>query len=102
MSKLPDHPRCYNAGKISGMSYLQAYNKFLQADRHIVRLGYNPVNPMICGLRASRPWWMHLVYDLFLLARCEFVAFQKDWLDSRGAKIEHCVARFLRKKIYSL
>ena len=94
--------KCYNAGKISGLSYLTAYNKFDRYDFEILDMGMLPINPMQDGLRASRPWWMHLVYDLWLLVRCSHVAFQPDWEQSRGARIEHRVARLLRKKIIYL
>ncbi len=103
MSKLPCHPRCYNAGKISGLPYIKAYTKFGKADRWIeARCCMNAVNPMIHGLKPSRPWWMHLIYDLWLLSRCQAVALQQDWMESRGARIEYRVARFLRKDIFSL
>lgn len=94
--------KCYNAGKISGLSYLDAYNKFDRYDKDIERRGMLPVNPMKVGLRPRRPWWMHLVYDLGLLIGCSHVVFQHDWEESRGARIEHCVARLLRKKIIYL
>lgn len=97
---LPAKPRCYNAGKISGLSWLDAYSKFERADKRIEKkYGLNPVNPMKHGLHPSRPWWMHMVYDLWLMMRCEVVYFQQDWKESRGARIEYKVAKFFGKKI---
>lgn len=93
-------PRCYNAGKISGLSYLGALNKFQKFDKVIrERTGMTPVNPMIHGLNPSSPWWRHMLYDLGLMVRCDMVFFQPDWVESRGAKIEHAVARLLGKTI---
>lgn len=92
--------RCYNAGKISGMPYLEAFQKFARTDR-IIReaFGYEPVNPMVHGIAADNPWLFHIIYDLWLLIRCDAVYFQPDWTDSKGARIEMKVARFLRKEI---
>ena len=100
MEKKKKITKCYNAGKISGLPYLEAFQKFARTDR-IIRenLGYEPVNPMVQGIKADNPWWMHMVYDLWLMARCQAVYFQPDWTQSRGATIEMKVARFLRKEI---
>lgn len=100
MEKKKKITKCYNAGKISGLPYLEAFQKFARTDR-IIRenLGYEPVNPMVHGIGADNPWWMHMVYDLWLMVRCQAVYFQPDWTQSRGARIEMKVARFLRKEI---
>lgn len=90
---------CYNAGKIGGMSYICAHNNFKQADSEILNLGLEPVNPLYNGLQASDPWVIHMIIDLCLLTCCHVVYFQRNWRDSRGARIEHKVAKFLRKII---
>ena len=97
---LPPRPRCYNSGPISGTGYLEAYERFRRNDGHILsRYGMNPVNPMLLGLRPSRPYWMHILYDLWLMLRCDAVCFQRGWEKSRGARIEYRVARLLRLKV---
>lgn len=91
--------RCYNAGKIGGMPYILAHKNFEQADQDITILGWEPVNPLYNGLPATAPWIVHMAVDLCLLASCHAVYFQRNWQDSRGARIEHRVAKFLRKRI---
>ena len=81
------------------MPYLVAYKNFDETDKIIEARGMIPVNPMKVGLRPSRPWWMHMIYDLWLMSRCEHVYFQPGWAESRGARIEFNVARLLRKDI---
>lgn len=99
--KLPERLRCYNAGKISGLSYLGALAKFNKYDQVIYdSIGMQPVNPMIYGLNPCRPWLFHIIYDLFLMFRCDAVLFQPDWVDSRGARIENFVAKLFLKEIY--
>lgn len=98
--KLPGRPWCYNSGPITGKSYLKAFNTFLRYDKVIrERIKMEPVNPMIHGLKSSRPYWLHIVYDLYLLFRCDSVAFQPEWEKSRGCRIEYKVAKMLGKNM---
>ncbi|RGR52145.1 DUF4406 domain-containing protein [Phocaeicola plebeius] len=85
--------KCYNSGKIGGLSYLQAYKNFENADQEISAMGFTPVNPIILGLKPSRPYWMHMVWDILLLSRCGHIYLQQNWKSSRGARIEFRVAK---------
>lgn len=87
--------KCYNSGRISGLSYLEAYNNFRRADIEIAGMGLVPVNPIMLGLKPSRPYWMHIITDILLLARCGHIYLQRNWMSSRGARIEFRVAKFL-------
>lgn len=99
--KLPEGKKCYNAGKISGLSTLGAAAKFAKFDKIIKeQLDMIPINPMVHGLSWSKPWLFHIVYDLLLLLHCDTVLFQPDWVDSRGARIENFVARLFMKEVY--
>lgn len=101
MIKLPEGKRCYNAGKISGLNYLGVLAKFRKYDEQIYgETGMHHVNPMVHGLKPSRPWWMHMVYDLHLMLRCDAVFFHPDWVESRGSRIEHFVAELFGMDIY--
>lgn len=40
-----------------------------------------------------------MIADIAYLLTCDTVIFLKDWEKSRGAKIEHKIAVFLRKKL---
>lgn len=91
--------KCYNSGRISGLSYLYAYRKFESHDQIISDMNYIPVNPMKKKLRASAPWIIHMVADIFLLLFCPVIFMQEDWMLSRGARIEHRISCFLGKEI---
>lgn len=92
--------KCYNSGKISGLPYLTAYNNFLAADREIEAMGYRPVDPMAeRWLKPSAPWLLHMIVDVWKMLWCDAVYFQKNWADSRGARIEFQIALELNKKI---
>lgn len=92
--------KCYNSGKIGGLSYLEAYNNFKKADLEILSMGFTPINPIILGLKSSRPYWMHMVWDILLLSRCKHIYLQQNWKSSRRAKIEFRVAKFLGIQIW--
>lgn len=101
MKKLPKGKRCYNAGKISGLNYLGALAKFEKYDKIIFENTFmHPINPMLYGLKPCRPWLMHMIYDITLLLRCRAVFFQPDWVESRGARIEHRIAVLFGKEIF--
>ena len=91
--------KCYNSGKITGFSLPVAAYKFLQADKEIQELGYRPVNPINNGLQWSDPWLLHMIVDIYNMLRCKVVYFQRDWKESKGARIEYRIARFFGKEM---
>ena len=92
--------KCYNSGKITGLPYLVAYNNFQAADYEIKARGYEPVNPMDkCWLKPSAAWWKHMVVDIWHMLWCKAVFFQRNWSDSRGARIEFQLALALNKEL---
>lgn len=91
--------KCYNAGKIGNIPYIVAHHNFQKADEYIIALGMKPVNPLYNGLRASAPWILHMIVDIWLLARCKVVFFQHNWKESKGARVEYMAARFLGKQL---
>lgn len=99
--KLPEGKKCYNAGKISGLSILGASAKFAKFDKFIAtEMEMIPINPMLYGLNWNQPWLFHIIYDLTLMLRCDAVLFQPDWVESRGARIEHFFAKMFMKEMY--
>jgi len=91
--------RCYNSGKITGLPDLDYILNFMDADDEIKELGYNPINPLTHVMSADVPWWLHMTVDILLLLTCRTAYFQENWKDSRGARIEHNIAKFFRMKI---
>lgn len=91
--------RCYNSGKITGLSDLDYILNFLDADDEIKQLGYNPISPLDKNMQGNIPWWLHITLDVMLLLTCRTAYFQRNWKDSRGARIEHRIAKFFRMKI---
>ena len=99
--KLPEGKKSYNAGKISGLSILGASAKFAKFDKFIAtEMDMIPINPMQHGRSWNKPGLFHIIYDLTLMLRCDAVLFQPDWVESRGARIEHFFAKLFMKEMY--
>lgn len=93
----------YISGKITGDK--DYYAKFHAAEDYLqLELGWNYwyiVNP-VEHCQPDWPWWRCMVQDLRLLRKCRTVAMLPDWVESRGARIEHSVARWMGKEIIYL
>ena len=95
--------RIYIAGKITGLVWEDAWRKFAEAEEVLRRLGHDPVNPMrgdqtgtaageiVSG--ANGAWEREMERCLGELVRCEGIYLLPDWERSRGAKLEHTIAR---------
>jgi hypothetical protein len=90
---------CYLSGKISGLLHIEYVANFDYASIEAEILGYLPVNPVRIHDGKDWSWLCFMVADLALLARCDAIYLQRNWRDSRGAKIERAFARMLRKEI---
>lgn len=91
--------RVYISGAISGIPREQYMEAFRWAEVKLHDLGYtSTVNPM--RVWTCRWPWLYriigyeltLLYDLWLLLRCDMIYKIPGWRDSRGANIESCVA----------
>jgi len=94
--------KIYISGKISGLEEKDYTRKFLNSNYCLKKLGYNVVNPLqIKPFLGLKTWHCYMIADLWELLNCDAIYMQKDWHNSRGAKIEHKVAKWLRiKRIY--
>lgn len=99
--------KIYLSGKISGLEKFQYEANFLTATTQILRMQIcsllDIVNPCeINPLFGIKCWFCHMVADIWALLFCSHVAFQKNWIDSNGARIEMIVALITNKKIIML
>lgn len=90
--------RCYNSGRITGEKNF--VKNFIRADLCIIDLGHSPVNPLYNGLSDTAPWMLHMFVDILILLTCRHIYFQKNWRQSRGARVEYKIAKLLRMGIY--
>ena len=91
--------KIYLAGKVTGDPSYKG--KFEAGVKHLEGLGWkreNIVNP--AQLVPGDTSWLKAMWKcLRLMRRCEWVAMLPDWRESRGARWEHRVARWMRKYI---
>ena len=91
--------KVYISGPMSNLSREQYLELFRRAEQSLRSQGYhNIVNPI--RVWACRWPWLYriigyrltLLYDLWLLMRCDQIYKLPGWRDSKGANIESCVA----------
>lgn len=92
--------KIYISGKISGLNFELVKQRFGRVEYEVLNAsGCKVVNPLKKGLPKWFPWIFHMIYDIILLLGCNAIYMQRNWKDSRGAKIEHRVAKRLRYTI---
>ena len=91
--------RVYISGGMTGIPREQYIELFRRAEESLRAQGYrkivNPIRVWACRW----PWLYRIVgyrltllYDLWLLMRCDHIYKLPGWRDSKGANIESCVA----------
>ena len=90
--------KVYISGRISDLPREQYMTMFRIAEEMLRKKGYEPVNPtrfFMCKyiwLYRLLGYRLTLLYDLWLLMRCDHIYKLTGWRDSKGANIESCVA----------
>ena len=103
--------RVYISGPMSNLSREQYLELFKLAEQSLRSQGYHKIVNPIRVWACRWPWlWKILVsltsehtaytlvllYDLWLLSRCDLIYKMAGWRDSRGANIESCVAYWFK------
>lgn len=90
----------YISGKITGEDLDQARHKFQEAADQIRIAGGDPISPMeYIEVEEGKTWEEYMKEALYLLLMSEEIIMLPDWNKSRGAKIEHSIAKTLKYKI---
>lgn len=69
--------------------------QFAEAEKRLNARGIAVVNPTRNGLPEIATWSQHLTIDIILLLSCQGIYMLKNWEQSRGAALEHSIAREL-------
>ena len=88
--------KVFISGKVSGLPYVYAQKRFNRAAS--LFQGCEVHNPV----KLCKPYWSWprcMAVCLWHLLWCDVVVFLYNWQDSKGARIEHRVARFIDKQI---
>lgn len=82
------HKKCYIAGKIGGLQEADYTQKFNQAKKEVIALGYTPVSPLDLPHNHNRTWEDYMKEDLIAMLTCDAVYTLTNWRHSIGATIE--------------
>ena len=90
--------KIYIAGKVTGENLGKVFVKFNVTEAILIKRGHEVINPMrITSQRWS--WEQCMKACINQLITCNAIYMLKDWNDSRGAKIEHELAKIYGLKI---
>lgn len=90
----------YISGKITGQDLEEARRKFQNEANRLKRMGLDPMNPMeYVEEEEGKTWEEYMKEALTLLLMSDEIIMLPDWTQSRGAKIEHALAKTLKYKI---
>ena len=91
--------RVYISGPMSNLPREQYMERFRKAEEILRSRGYRKIVNPIRVWSCRWPWLYRLIgykltllYDLWLLMRCDQIYKLPGWRDSKGANIESCVA----------
>ena len=91
--------KVYISGPMSNLTREQYLELFRRAEQSLRAQGYTKIVNPIRVLACRWPWLYRIVgyrltllYDLWLLTRCDLIYKIIGWQQSRGANIESCVA----------
>jgi hypothetical protein len=93
---MPNKKTLYIAGKITGDPNYK--EKFKYWEITMKKRGYNVVNPAWLP-EEGFTWEQYIAMSSAMLRECEAILFLEDWKDSRGAKIEHELAKKMGKEL---
>ncbi len=90
--------KVYIAGKVTGIPYNDAFDKFQKAELMLTKLGLQVINPM----RIVPPgcdWKSAMRLCIASLCQCNAIYLLSDWKESKGACMEYTLADSLCIKL---
>ena len=93
--------RYYLAGPMSGIPELN-FPAFNREAAHFRAQGHEVVNPAEINSDPAAEWNACMRADIPQLCTCEGVLMMPGWENSRGARLEHYIARALDMKVVYL
>jgi hypothetical protein len=86
--------KIYISGQITGLPTEVAKNNFKEAEQSILHSGWLPINPFSINPGTDDPTWDDfMVADIRELFKCDGIYMLKGWQNSKGARIEHAIAK---------
>ena len=89
--------KTYIAGPITNNPHYEEH--FLQGASEVVALQLHPVLPIFLPHEHDKEWVSYMRECIACLVYCDAIYMLRNWMHSKGAKIEHDIARKLGLKI---
>ena len=90
----------YISGKITGTS--DYADRFSAVENKLIAEGYEVMNPVREGkwlehyLEPKKPTWVqYMKYDIATMMKADHIYMMRGWKQSKGARVEHFLARAL-------
>lgn len=92
--------KIYISGPITGTDDFM--ERFSKAEKKLSDGGWDAVNPAACNSRfpAGTSWERYMGESLKLLCECDAIYMMRNYMRSRGAKLEFSVAAQMGKEIF--
>ena len=87
--------KVYISGRITGLPEKLYMKYFADAEHKLTRMGYKPYNPTKRGIVPGYKWEDYMKEDIKVLCDCDAIYLLPNWMDSRGAVMEHDIAKKL-------
>lgn len=89
-----DKIKVYISGKITGLPIEKSKQLFATAETMLNYSNVVPINPMKeVPYVEGKTWEEYMLEDIKLLFGCNAVYMLPNWMDSKGARIEHAIAK---------
>jgi hypothetical protein len=89
----------YISGKITGLDWNDVWAKFQKADELLKSIGYQTFNPTTHPHDNNGEWEEYMAEDIKHLLKCDAIYLLRDWQESKGARVEHAIAKELGLEI---
>lgn len=92
--------KVYIAGKVTGLEKAEVFKKFNESVNQLKKQGYITMSPAVLASNEGfeHSDYMHVCFAMIDV--CDAVYMQKDWWDSKGARMELQYARKFKKKFF--
>ena len=93
--------KIYISGKITGYELSDAKQKFKESETYLLSHGFTPINPFdLSEFHPDKTWKDYMIEDIKGLFDCDGIFMQADWQGSKGARVEHAIAKELGLVIF--
>ena len=90
--------KIFLSGPVAGMIYADAVKDFNDAEKLLQDKGYQVINP-VSFIHPDSDWAEAMRLCIKELKKCDAIYMLKGYENSKGASVEHCIARELNLEV---